>query len=89
MYKRNLALALLEITFKLPGPEPISDVAPDHKTPRVAQLGLYIQRYFDKLSAFADIKDYTADLSFEEARVLVREILPSMVSEVGFASCLV
>ena len=86
MYKRNLALALLEITFKLPGPEPTSDVAPNHKTPRVIQLGLYIQRYFDKLSTFADIRDYAADLSFEEARVLLREILPSMVSEVGFVS---
>lgn len=87
MYERNLALALLELTFKLPRrPEASSDAAPNHKTPRLIQLGLFIQRYFDNLSAFADIKDYAADLSFEESQVLVRELLPSMVSEVSLVS---
>jgi hypothetical protein len=88
MYKKNLSLALLETTFQLPGGSQPPDDSPKGMTPRVIQLGLFLQQYFDKLSAFEDVKAYVADLSFEEAKTLMEEILPKLLDGVGFAASL-
>lgn len=82
MYKKNLALALLALTFALEGAEE-SDPKSNGLTGRTIQLGLFLERYFDKLAAFGDIQGYLADLSFEEARCLVTEILPRMLEAVS------
>lgn len=88
MYKKNLSLALLETTFQLPGGSQVLDDGPKGMTPRVIQLGLFLQQYFDKLSAFEDVKAYVADLSFEEAKTLMEEILPKLLDGVSFAASL-
>ncbi|KAK0625433.1 N-acetyltransferase B complex non catalytic subunit-domain-containing protein [Bombardia bombarda] len=79
MYKKNISIALLETTFRLP--KPILTPSPDHKglTPRVVQISLFLDHCFDKLSAFDDVKDYVAQLSFEEAKAFMEQVLPKML----------
>ena len=86
MYKKNLSLALLETTFQLPGGSQPPDSEPRGMTHRVVQIGLFLQQYFDKLSAFEDVKAYVADLSFEEAKTLMEEILPKLLDGVSVAT---
>ncbi|KAK4124351.1 hypothetical protein N657DRAFT_655625 [Parathielavia appendiculata] len=81
MYKKNLSLALLETTFRLPA----TTLNPAHDnlglTPRVVQLGLFLDQYFERLSAFDDIKGYVAELSFEEIKTLMEGVLPKLLDE--------
>ncbi|KAK3320107.1 N-acetyltransferase B complex non catalytic subunit-domain-containing protein [Cercophora scortea] len=81
MYKKNISLTLLETTFRLP--TSTLSPNPDHKgsTPRVTQLILFLVNYFDKLSAFDDVKDYVAQLTFEEAKFFMENALPKMLGE--------
>lgn len=82
MYKKNISLALLEITFRLP--TPLLNPSPDHNglTPRVIQIGLFLENYYDRLAAFDDVKDYVSQLSFEEARAFTGSVLTKMHEEV-------
>lgn len=84
MYKKNLSLALLETTFRLP----VTTLDPNRNStslsPRVVQIGLFLDQYFERLSAFDDVKGYVAELGFEEAKTLLDQVLPRMVHEVGF-----
>ncbi|KAK4100431.1 hypothetical protein N658DRAFT_507941 [Parathielavia hyrcaniae] len=81
MYKKNLSLALLETTFRLPAtPLNPSNYTPG-LSPRVVQLGLFLDQYFERLSAFDDVKDYVAELSFEEIKTLMEDILPKLLDE--------
>ena len=84
MYKKNLSLALLETTFRLP----VTTLDPNRNStslsPRVVQIGLFLDQYFERLSAFDDVKGYVAELGFEEAKTLLDQVLPRMVDEVGF-----
>ncbi|KAK4241209.1 N-acetyltransferase B complex non catalytic subunit-domain-containing protein [Achaetomium macrosporum] len=81
MYKKNLSLALLETTFRLPA----TTSNPDHDnaglSPRVVQIGLFLDQYFERLSGFDDIKGYVAELSFEEAKTLMEEVIPKILDE--------
>jgi hypothetical protein len=83
MYKKNLSLALLETTFRLPA----TTLNPNHDntslSPRVVQIGLFLDQYFDRLSAFDDIKGYVAELGFEETQTLMETVLPRILDEVG------
>ncbi|KAK0648927.1 N-acetyltransferase B complex non catalytic subunit-domain-containing protein [Cercophora newfieldiana] len=81
MYKKNLSLALLESTFRLPS---IEDPVPEGSgmTPRVVQLGLFLDECFDKLAAFDDVKGYISELTFEEAKALVDKILPKLLDTI-------
>lgn len=81
MYKKNISLALLETTFRLPTGS-ASDEA-DGLSPRVAQIGHFLDQYFERLSAFDDVKSYVAELSFDEATSLLDEVIPKMAGEVG------
>lgn len=85
MYKKNLSLALLETTFRLPG----TALSPNHDnatlSPRVVQIGLFLDQYFDRLSAFDDIKGYVAELGFDEAKTLMEDVLPRTLDEVGLS----
>ncbi|KAK5659258.1 hypothetical protein OQA88_1350 [Cercophora sp. LCS_1] len=78
MYKKNLSLALLELTFALEGADEF-DPGSNGLSARAIQVGLFLEQYFDKLSAFDDVRNYVEDLGFEEARCLVKEILPRML----------
>ncbi|KAK3486683.1 N-acetyltransferase B complex non catalytic subunit-domain-containing protein [Neurospora hispaniola] len=80
MYKKNIALALLDTAFRQPE-VPGSSGNDSGVTPRVIQIGLYLDSYFDKLSAFDDVKDFVAELSFEEVKGLMEEVLPKMLEE--------
>ncbi|AEO60098.1 hypothetical protein MYCTH_2308952 [Thermothelomyces thermophilus ATCC 42464] len=81
MYKKNLSLALLETTFRLPA----SVLKPNHDntglSPRVVQIGLFLEQYFERLSAFDDVKGYVAELGFEEIKTLMEDVLPKMLGE--------
>ncbi|KAK3346105.1 N-acetyltransferase B complex non catalytic subunit-domain-containing protein [Lasiosphaeria hispida] len=79
MYKKNLILALLETTFRLPATTSSSDVGKRGLTPRVIQMGLFLDQYFERLSAFDDVKDYVADLTFEEAKVFMEDVVPNIL----------
>ena len=82
MYKKNIALAVLEIAFRLPQslyPQS-SDIAA--AMPRVTQLCLFLDRNYDRASAFDDVKGYVSALSFEEANHLTTRMLPKMSEDV-------
>ncbi|KAK4142908.1 N-acetyltransferase B complex non catalytic subunit-domain-containing protein [Dichotomopilus funicola] len=81
MYKKNISLALLETTFRLP-----TGSAGDETgglSPRVAQIGRFLDQYFERLSAFEDVKSYVAELSFDEVKSLLDEVIPKVVDEGG------
>jgi hypothetical protein len=84
MYKKNISLALLETTFRLPA----TTLNPNHDntglSPRVVQIGLFLDQYFERLSAFDDVKGYVAELSFDEIRTLMEDVLPKILDEVSF-----
>ncbi|KAK4148894.1 N-acetyltransferase B complex non catalytic subunit-domain-containing protein [Chaetomidium leptoderma] len=81
MYKKNLSLALLETTFRLPA----ATLNPNHDnaglSPRVVQIGLFLDQYFERLSAFDDVKSYVAELGFEEVKTLMETVLPKIPDE--------
>lgn len=83
MYKKNLSLALLETTFRLPA----ALLNPNHDnmglSPRVVQIGLFLDQYFERLSAFDDVKSYVAELGFDEIKNLMEDVLPKILDEVG------
>lgn len=83
MYKKNISLALLEITFRTPST--LLTPSPDHNglTPRVIQIGLFLENYYDRLAAFDDVKDYVSQLSFEEAKAFTDHVLTKMLEEVN------
>jgi hypothetical protein len=41
-----------------------------------------LDQYFERLSAFDDIKGYVPDLGFEEAKTLLEEVIPKILDEV-------
>lgn len=86
MYKKNISLALLETTFRLPA----TALNPNHDnvglSPRVVQIGLFLDQYFERLSAFDDVKSYVAELGFDELKKLMEDVLPKILDEVS-SSC--
>ncbi len=83
MYKKNLSLALLETTFRLPP----SALNPNHDnkglSPRVIQIGLFLDQSFERLSAFDDVKGYVAELGFEEIKTLMDDVIPKILDKVS------
>ncbi|KAK3321953.1 N-acetyltransferase B complex non catalytic subunit-domain-containing protein [Apodospora peruviana] len=81
MYKKNISLASLEIAFRLPAT--ILNPSPDHKglTSRVVQVGLFLENYFDRLSAFDDIKDFVAQFTFEESKTFMEHVVATMLAQ--------
>ncbi|KAL1853195.1 hypothetical protein VTK73DRAFT_9055 [Phialemonium thermophilum] len=78
MYKKNIALAVLEATFRLPEsllPDTFLSASP---MPRVAQIGLFLDQNFDRPSAFDDVKGYVSSLSVEEVQYFLGEMLPKL-----------
>ncbi|EAQ83122.1 hypothetical protein CHGG_10940 [Chaetomium globosum CBS 148.51] len=81
MYKKNLSLALLETTFRLPATALNDSNENNGLSPRVVQIGLFLDQYFERLSAFDDVKGYVAELNFEEIKALMEDALPKMLDE--------
>jgi hypothetical protein len=83
MYKKNISLALLETTFRLPA----TVLNPNHDnaglSPRVVQIGLFLDQYFERLSAFDDVRSYVAELGFDEIKAFMEDVLPKILDEVG------
>ncbi|KAL2134445.1 hypothetical protein VTI74DRAFT_157 [Chaetomium olivicolor] len=81
MYRKNISLALLETTFRLPA----TALNPNHDntgmSPRVVQVGLFLDQYFEVLSAFDDVKGYVAELGFEEIKTLMEAVVPNILDE--------
>jgi N-terminal acetyltransferase B complex non-catalytic subunit len=83
MYKKNIALALLETNFRMPKSLLPETVGPKGLTPRVAQICLFLDQNFDRLSAFDDLKSYVTELSFEEAKYFIEEMIPKLIGDVS------
>lgn len=84
MYKKTIALAVLETTFRLPRTLLPQGARPPLGTmPRVAQLCLFLDNNFDRLSAFDDVKGYVSSLTFEEIDHLLSEMLPKLAGDVS------
>ncbi|TLD14721.1 hypothetical protein PspLS_10973 [Pyricularia sp. CBS 133598] len=75
MYRKNIGLALLELTFKTEGSGWFEPGSSNPMSTRVAQLGLFLQQYGHEISAFDDVKGFVEVLSFEETRCLLDEVL--------------
>jgi hypothetical protein len=83
MYKKNIALALLETSFRIPQALLTNGAGSDRLTPRLTQICLFLDQNFDRLSAFDDLKGYVTELSFQEARYFVEEMIPKLVGDVA------
>jgi N-terminal acetyltransferase B complex non-catalytic subunit len=81
MYKKNIALALLETSFRIPKAL-LSSNGSDQLTPRLTQLCLFLDQNYDRLSAFDDLRGYVTELSFEEAKYFVEEMIPKLADHV-------
>lgn len=83
MYKKTIALAVLETTFRMPPtllPQaPRAGVA----MPRVVQLCLFLEDNFDRLSVFDDVKGHVSSLTFEEIDCFLAEMLPKLSGDVS------
>ncbi|VBB81203.1 Putative protein of unknown function [Podospora comata] len=81
MYKKNISLALLETTFRLPS----TTINPDHEetalSPKVVQIGLFLDQYYERFAAFDDVKGYVAELGYEEAKTFLEDVLPKIPGE--------
>ncbi|ROV88051.1 hypothetical protein VMCG_10410 [Cytospora schulzeri] len=71
MYKKNIALAILELTFKSPPSILPPSLDPGRPSPRVIQLYLFIEQNLLQRSTFDDIKEYLAELTFDEAKYFI------------------
>jgi hypothetical protein len=83
MYKKNIAMALLETSFRIPKALISDSNGSDQLTPRLTQLCLFLDQNYDRLSAFDDLKGYVAELSFEESKHFVEEMIPKLVGDVS------
>lgn len=81
MYKKTIALAVLETAFRLPHTLQPESRGRGGMTPRVAQIGQYLDNNWDRLSAFDDVKGYVATLTFEELHYFLSELLPSLAGD--------
>ena len=82
MYIKNFGLALLEVAFSMHSVLPASLENRDDITPRVSQLGLFIEKHCTKISVFDDVKGYAERLSISEARCLLDKLFPLLISKV-------
>jgi len=83
MYKKNIAMALLETSFRIPKALLGSRTDDEKLTPRLTQMCLFLDQNYDRLSAFDDLKEYVAQLSFEEAKHFVEQMIPKLADDVG------
>jgi hypothetical protein len=82
MYKKNIALALLETSFRIPKTLLPENAGPGGLTQRVTQICLFLDQNYDRLSAFDDLKVYVAELTFGEAKYFVEEMIPKLAGNV-------
>lgn len=71
MYKKNIGLALLDLTFHTPLSLLPSGSGPGRPSPRVVQLLLFIDQNLLQRATFDDVKTYVADLTFDEAKYFI------------------
>lgn len=84
MYKKTIALALLETSFRIPKDLHASSTDLNRLTPRLTQICLYLDQNYDRLSAFDDLAVYVSELAFGEAKHFVEEMIPKMAGDVRF-----
>lgn len=85
MYKKNIALAILELTFKSPPSILPPSLDPGRPSPRVVQLYLFIEQNLLQRSTFDDIKEYIAELTFDEAKYFIDNFSKTTSGKVSFA----
>lgn len=83
MYKKNIGLALLDLTFHSPPSLLPSNGGPDRPSPRIVQLLLFIDQNLLQRATFDDVKNYVADLSFEEAKYFIENLTKTLFGPVS------
>lgn len=83
MYKKTIALAVLETTFRLPQTLLPRDSGVDKGMPRVVQICLFLDKNYDRLSAFDDVKGYVSSLTFQEVDYFLSDMLPKLAGDVS------
>lgn len=85
MYKKNIGLALLELAFSSPTsllPPSLDAGKPSY---RVIQLYLFIEQNVLQRATFDDAKEYVAQLTFQEAKYFIDNIVQSVAGKVSTA----
>ena len=79
MQLKNISQAVMEITFRLPLTN-----TPSQPSPGLAHICLFLDRNFDKLAVFDDIKPYFEELPLMDALSLINKMIPRMIDHVSF-----
>lgn len=85
MYKKNIGLALLDLTFRSPPSLLPSSSGPGRPSARVVQLLLFIDQNLLQRATFDDVKHYVADLTFEEAKCFIDNLVKTLSGPVSTA----
>ena len=83
MHVKNIGLALVELTSRMPASMLPPEHAAKQHTPRVVQIGLFLEQHYKKASAFDDTKYYVEELTFAEAQYLLEGLLPKLGTQVS------
>lgn len=83
MYKKNIGLALLDLTFNSPPSLLPSSSGPGRPSPRVVQLLLFIDQNLLQRATFDDVKSYVADLTFDEAKYFIDNLAKTLSGTVS------
>lgn len=78
MYKKNIGLALLDLTFHSPPSLLPSGSGPGKPSPRVLQLLLFIDQNLLQRATFDNVKNYVADLTFDEAKYFIDNLTKTL-----------
>ncbi|KAK2611816.1 hypothetical protein N8I77_005139 [Diaporthe amygdali] len=71
MYKKNIGLALLELAFSSPTSLLPPSLGPGKPSYRVIQLYLFLEQNVLQRATFDDVKEYVAQLTFDEAKYFI------------------
>lgn len=85
MYKKNIGLALLELSIKAPPSLLPTSLDAGRASSRVIQLYLFIEQNLLQRSTFDDIKEYLAELTFDEAQYFIDNFSKSTSAKVSLA----
>lgn len=83
MYKKNIGLALLELAFSSPTsllPPSLGQGKPSY---RVIQLYLFLEQNVLQRATFDDVKEYVAQLTFDEAKYFIDNLSDTVAGKVS------
>lgn len=88
MYKKNIGLALLDLTFHSPPSFLPSSSGLGKPSPRVIQLWLFIDQNLFQRATFDEVKEYVGELTFDEAKYFIENFSKTLSGSVSIAHLL-